>query len=178
MKKISVIIVIIVISSLLLTACSSKTLEIKTLDGTLIEVSTEGLSDEQIDALEDVQNDKISLKELMLSGLFTQEHLSELGLTPNQSNIGLRGNGEFDRDQVSLIPNFTDIDINDLNLEGLSDEQVGIVKQLLNEEVTLQEVISAGVLANEDLRNMGLISTNAGGRGGMGGSGKQNTDDD
>ncbi len=174
MKKISVLIVILVISSLLLTACGSKTIEIESLDGTTVEVSTEGLSEEQIEALESVQNDEISLKELILSGLFTQEYLEELGLTPNQPSLIMRSDGEFARDQISLIPDFADIDINDLNLEGLSDEQVVIIKQLLNEEVTLQEVISAGVLTNEDLRNIGLISANAvGGRGGAGGNGKQ-----
>lgn len=179
MKKISVLIIILVISSLLLTACGSKTLEIESLDGITVEVSTEGLSDEQIEALKSVQNDESSLKELILSGIFTQEYLEELGLTPNQSSLLGRGDVGFDKDPTALTPNFADIDIDDLNLEGLTDEQVVIVNQLLNEEVTIQEVITAGVLTNEDLRSIGLISTNTvGGRGGAGGNGKLPSDDD
>ena len=69
---------------LVLSACGSKILEIPMFDGSIIEVDTNGMTDEQIDMLEKVADGEASFIELMNSNLFSPEEYAEMGLTPGR----------------------------------------------------------------------------------------------
>jgi len=165
MKKVSIIAILILITSLLLVGCKSTTLEIKDMNGDVIKVSTSGLSDEQVVALESVANEQNNLIYLMQSGLFTREKLIELNLF---KNIGM--------DNEKIV-DYSTIKIDDLNLEGLSDNQINAIKQLIAGDITIQSILRNGTLTRVQLESIGLpmSGTVGGGRGqgqGQGSSGK------
>jgi len=163
MKKISIIFILIIITSLLLVGCKSTTLEIKDMNGNVIKVSTSDLSDEQVVALESVANEENNLIYLMQSGLFTREKLIELNLF---KNIGM--------DNEKIV-DYSTIKIDELNLEGLCDNQINAIKQLIAGDITIQSILRNGTLTRVQLERIGLPMSGAvgGGRGqGQGSSGK------
>lgn len=143
-----------VVLSVALTACSAKTIEIPMFDGTTIEVETKDMSKEQIQALEQIESGDSNIMSLMQSGLFTVEELTELGL-----NAGGRMPGGMQSEmQGGIIQDFSSVNISDLNLDGLSDDQINSIKSLIAGETTMQEVLSSGMLTQEQLSNSGLIA--------------------
>jgi len=163
MKKISIIFIFILITSLLLVGCKSTTLEIENMDGEIIKVSTSGLSDEQVVALESVADGENTLMYLIQSGLFTREKLAELNLF---KNVGINNEN---------IVDYSTINIDELNLENLSDNQINAIKQLIAGDITIQSILRDGILTRVQLENIGIpiSGTFGGGRGsGQGGSGK------
>ncbi|MBN2852143.1 MAG: hypothetical protein JXQ23_05340 [Clostridia bacterium] len=162
MKQIYAVIILAMMAIYLLTGCGNKIIEIKGITGEIIEVDTKDLSKEQIEALEKTAAGDYNIMSLMQSGVFTQEELMELNLFNNDVNRGFGDMGE--------IPgfDFSAVDINDLNLDNLTQDQIDAVKNLISGETTLQEVLENGVLTNADLTAIGLMPDNPGAGAGTG----------
>lgn len=151
--------------ALLMTACGSGTIEIPLLDGSSVEVSTKGLSDEQVQALEEVSKGEKIMNMLVQSGLFTRGELEDMGIPLEAGAPGGNPGGRF-------VNDFSDIKIEDLNLEGLTDVQIEAIKQVLAGEKVLQTLIKDGILTQEQLWASGLINSSTGLRPGSGGRGQ------
>jgi len=161
MKKTIIILVIIISLSMVLVSCTSKSIKIENFDGEIIEILKDGLTDEQITILEDVEAGS-NLTTLLQSGLFTQQQLIDLKLIPDVE--------ERNTFKGFLENDFSKIDIDSLNLEGLSEAQVEAVKKLIAGEMTMQEIISSQIITRPQLATIGLVTA----RGGMGEGAKGN----
>lgn len=160
MKRTTLTITILLMITLLLTSCGSKTIKIERFDGKTIEISKDGLSDEQIEVLEEVANGS-EMSTLIQSDLFTKDELTEMNILNN-----FEEKNPFDKMKIVPETDFSEIDINDLDLENLSDVQIETVKKLIAGEITLQEITSKGLILRTDLINIGLIQAGpSGGRG-------------
>ena len=171
------LIVIALALMFIFTACSKtpSVIEIEAFDGSVVEVSTDGLSDEQIEAIQSVAENG-NMQNLMISGLFTADELSELGLSMGGGNAGgnpggrMQGDGEFAGGMPGDM-DFSDINIDDLDTESLNDEQIDLLNQLIAGDVELEDVIAGEILTMEDLQAIGAIQGFGGmddPRGGMG----------
>ncbi|MCK5759494.1 MAG: hypothetical protein KAH14_10410, partial [Clostridiales bacterium] len=121
---------------------------------------TKGLSKEQVQALEQVAEGELNLKLLLQDELFTEEELDEIGIMPAN-----RLPAASDRGAINI--DLSELDINDLNLEGLTDIQIEAVKQAIAGEKTLQSMMSERLFTQDELRAIGLIGTD-----GLGGQGQ------
>jgi hypothetical protein len=152
MKK-NIFILLIVAVVMIFAACGNvKVLEIEDLQGNTIEVSTQGLSDEQIEALTDVASGDSDLKALVRSNLFTQQELTKIGLTPVGNMSMPAQGGRMNNDD------FSDVDIDSLNLEGLTEEQVSAVEDIIAGDLSPQGAVDDGVLTMQELQQTGLLT--------------------
>ena len=151
MKK-SILVLLIVAAIFVFVSCGkTEIIEIKDFEGNTIEVSTQGLSGEQIEALAGVSSGNSNLKVLMRSGLFTQEELAEMGVVPvGGESAPVQGN-RMDSDD------FSDVDINSLNLDGLTEMQISVFKDMIAGEISLQEAMDDGVFTMQELQQTGLL---------------------
>lgn len=166
--KRSWIILLIVLMAFIFASCGAKTIEIPLMDGSVVEVETKGMSGEQVQLMEQVASGEADMMSLMQSGLFTPEELTDMGLSLGGGRMNPEGMG-------GKMQDFSSIDINDLNLDGLSDEQIDAVKSLIAGEKTMQEIMSEGLLSQEQLAGIGLMGGQrpgnaGGGQGGPGGN--------
>ena len=149
MKK-SILIVLIVAAALVFAACGNAgVIEIENMNGDVIEISTKDTTDEQIEALQSVASGESNVMELMRSGAFTPEELEELGLGGGMGNMPQGG--------VNRETDFSNVDIDELDLSGLSDEQISAVEDIIAGEITPQEAADDGVLTMEELTQIGLM---------------------
>ena len=51
----------------------------------------------------------------------------------------------------------SDIDISSLNLEALSDEQLGMLMRVISKDMTMTELIQSGKFTLQDLKDVGLF---------------------
>jgi len=146
-----------VIMILALTACGSKSIEVPMPNGTVIEVETKEMSKEQIEALEQVATGENKLMSLMQSGVFTTDELVDLGLfAGDRIEGGMQGGFPGSR-SANIDQNISSLDINDLNLDGLSEDQVNAIKSLLAGDTTIQEIVNEGILSQVQLAEIGVI---------------------
>lgn len=156
MKQIYAVLIMAMLAIYMLTGCNNRTIEIRGIDGEIVEVATKGLSDEQIDALERTAAGDSNIMSLLQSGLFTQEELEELNLFNADFNRELNAPGAFP------AMDFSSIDIDELNLTGLIETQVDEIKKLLAGESTIQEVLESGLLTQNELTAIGLFPARTG----------------
>ena len=157
MKK-SFLIPMILSFIFVLSACGGKTIELYLPDGSVVEVSTKEMTDEQVELIERLAQGEADMMELMNSGLFTQEELTSFGF-----NEGFRPGGVPNE----FIQDFSNISLDELNLDGFTDEQITSVKDIISGEKNIQSVITEGILTQEQLQNSGFLmggpaGTNAG----------------
>lgn len=148
MKK-SIMIMLIVAAVLVLVSCGKAGIvEIEGMDGNTVEVSTQGMTNDQIKALEDVASGDSNIMELLRSGLFTPEEIT---------NLGFNTVGKASQAGEMRGMDFSDIALEDLDLDGLSQEQIDVIEQIISGEITPQEATQDGVLSMEDLVGAGLV---------------------
>ncbi len=174
------LIAVLLSMTMVLTACGSSTIEIPMFDGSTVEVNTKDMTKDQVQALEQIAAGEASMAVLVQNGLFTQEEMTELGLVIG--NRGLAGGGETSGGGfpgINLNADLSSIDINDLNLEGLSPSQVEAIEQAIAGERSLQSLIDEDVFVLKQLRTIGLLGADAvGGRpGGVGKGGNSSGGD-
>lgn len=168
------LIAVILSLTMVLTACGNNTIEIPMFDGSTVEVSTKDMTKEQVQALEQIAAGEASMTMLVQNGLFTQEEMGELGLIIGNRGLAA-GDGEVQGGEfpgINLDADLSSLDINDLNLEGLSPSQVEAIEQAIAGERTLQSLIDEDILVLKQLRTIGLIGADAVGGGPGGGGGK------
>lgn len=147
MKK-SIIILMILAAVLVFASCGKASIvKIKGKDGNTIEVSTQNMTDDQIKALKDVASGDSNIMELLRSGLFTLDEIKEMGFATG---------GKPSQAGEARGMDFSNVVIQDLNLDGLSQEQVDIIEDIISGELTLAEATQGGVLSLEDLEGIGL----------------------
>lgn len=146
-RKIALLVIAMVVLLVAVSCGTSNEIEISGFGGQTITVNTDGLSAEQIDALQSAANGESDIKQLMQSGLFSLEEMRELGLMPN---VGARaakiGNGF----------SFGNMTMDDLNLDGLDDVQITAIQEVLDGERTVQSLIEDGILTMEEMEQIGL----------------------
>ena len=149
MKKSLVILLLAVV--LILASCGSKAevIEIEIMDGQKVEISTEGMTEEQIKALEDVASGDSDMMEGFRSGLFTPEEIKDMGLGA--------ASGKLTQPDGERSVDYSGIAIEDLNLDGLSEEQISAVKDILNGELTVLEAVQSGVISKDEIKKIGLF---------------------
>ena len=120
-------------------------IEIRDFEGNLIEISTSGMTDEQIQALKDVSSGDSNIRELNMNGLFSQEELAQMGIADRNGTRSVRPGGA------------RDVDIEDLDLAGLSEEQIEAVEDIAAGRISPQEAVEKGVLTMPELQQIGLL---------------------
>lgn len=121
-------------------------IEITGFGGEAITVNTDGLSAEQINALQSVADGGSDIRELMQSGLFSLEEIQELGLMPNAAQGGVKMGG-----------NLKNLTMEDLNLDGLDAAQIEEIQKVLDGKRTPQSLIEEGLLTLEEMKQVGLM---------------------
>lgn len=148
MKK-SIFILSIAVAVMIVVSCGkADVIVLKNMNGNDIEVSTEGMTDDQIKALEDVASGDSNIVELLRSGSFTPEEISEMGFAATGKPSQADGMRSMD---------FSDVEIEDLDLDGLSQDQIDVIEDILSGELTIQEATQDGVLSMEDIMGTGLV---------------------
>jgi hypothetical protein len=148
---------IIAFMLLMMMSCSKTddTVTIMGSDGNEITIKTKDFSEDQIQALKDVSDGTQDLDTVIRSGLFTFRQMQEMGLMSadamNRTGGPMGQGGGFPEMDMSGI------DINDLDLEGLSEEQIQAVKDVLDGKRTLQSLMDDSVLTMEEFRSIGLF---------------------
>jgi len=132
---------------LALAACAPavpETIELETMDGQTESVSTQGMSDNQIEALQAVASGESNMMTLMQSGLFTSEEMADMGL--GGAGRGIQGG-----------PMNMDLDMDALDLTGLTDEQIAYIEDIAAGEKTPQQAVRDGVLTMQEMQDIGLM---------------------
>jgi hypothetical protein len=162
-KYIYMICMLIMVFMLFIMMSCGKTddsITIKSSDGNEITIKTDGFSEDQIQALKDVRDGTQDLETVIRSGLFTFKQMQEMGLmsadSMNRAGGPMGQGGGFPEMDISGI------DINDLDLEGLSEEQIQAVKDVLGGKRTLQSLIDDSVLTMEEFRGIGFFPDRGG----------------
>lgn len=151
MKKSVFVLLIVAVVAVLVSCGNTEVIDIKDFEGNTIEVSTQGLSGEQIEALTDVSLGNSDLRVLLRAGLFTPQELAEIGLAPvGDANISAQGGRLNSND-------FSDVDIDSLNLEGLTEIQERAIRDIVAGDITLQKAVDDGVLTMQELQQTGLL---------------------
>jgi len=130
---------------LALAACAPavpETIELETMDGQTVSVSTQGLSENQIEALQAVASGESNMMTLMQSGLFTSEEMADMGL--GGAGRGMQGGA-------------MDLDMDALDLTGLTDEQIAYIEDIAAGEKTPQQAVRDGVLTMQEMQDIGLM---------------------
>lgn len=151
MKK-SIFILLIIAAAMIFVSCGkANVIVLKDMNGNDIEVSTQGMTDNQIEALESVASGESNIMDLIMGGLFTPNDFTEMG-------VGTRGG--MNSSQVGMMKDrdFSDQNVEDLNLDGLNQQQIDALDQIINGELTVQKAIQGGVLSMEDIIETGLVS--------------------
>lgn len=148
MKK-RILILMIAAAVLIFTSCGkADVIVLKDMNGNDIEVSTEGMTADQIEALKDMASGDSNMMEIMRSGVFTADDIAEMGFG---TRVGMNSS------QAGMNRDYSNVNIEDLNLDGLSQEQIDVIENIIREELTMQEAIKDGVLSMEDLMETGLV---------------------
>lgn len=79
MKKIKILLIVIVVISLL-AGCQKKTIDIKTMDGSIIEINTKGMTNNQIELLEKINSGQADIIDLIDTGEFSYDEVVKLDL--------------------------------------------------------------------------------------------------
>lgn len=85
---------------------------------------------------------------------FSLNELIDLGILDNENTMeSLAQFADNDENNFSM----SDIDIDSLNLEALSDEQLGMLMRVIAKDMTMAELISSGEFTLQDLKDVGLF---------------------
>lgn len=150
MKK-SIFILLIIAAAMIFGSCGkANVIVLKDMNGNDIEVSTEGMTGDQIEALESVASGESNIMDLIMGGLFTPDDFTEMG-------VGTRGGMNLSQAGMMKDRDFSYQNVEDLNLDGLNQQQIDALDQIINGELTMQKAIQGGVLSMEDIMGTGLV---------------------
>ena len=110
-------------------------------------------TDEQQDALDDFKSGVSNVFTLFKDNLFSLDELSDADVVDDEQPLESIGK-MIDNDDSFKI---TDISINSLNLENLSNDQIALLAKALTGEITMTELLTSGEFTFKDLQDMGLF---------------------
>ena len=184
MKQIAlfrIVFAITLIASAISCSEEQKSIEIRTSDGEIAVIDSTDMSERQVEGLLAVSKGERPAQELIAQGLFTQRELTRMGLmaerqiaprTATADSAGGQGfSGDLGGQGFAGAPDFSSISLDDLNLEGLSDEQVDVLKNLIAGETDFRKVMEESLFTRAELQGIGLFQQMGFGGGDAGGGG-------
>ena len=116
-------------------------------------VVSDDYTQDQQSAIDDFKNGASNVFSLLKDNLFSLDELSDLKILDNKNP--LQSLGELIDNDKSF--SMSDINIDSLNLNDVSDEQLSTLMKVISGDMTMSQLVISGEFTMEDLQNMGLF---------------------